>query len=154
MGSWRQAPWQPRPWAIVAYLVVFVPAALIATTYTNPQTRPIDLDAVIPGFYSHASNLLLSYGVIVSYGLFRLVYGAGLREVAIVTAVVIAANYVYEVGLTLWNTRDIVDAHYGAVASLLTFALLAAIKLYGLKPSDRKERTAESSGQSVGAHER
>ena len=106
-----------------------------AVGYIDPEMRVVDLDQAIPGFYGHASNVLISYALIVVYGLIRLVMGAGLRELAIVTAVVIAANYFYEAALTLWNTKDLADAHWGAVSSLLTFALLAAIKLYGLKPA-------------------
>lgn len=129
------APFTLKPWAFVVYFLVFALAGLAAVGYIDPEMRVVDLDQAIPGFYGHASNVLISYALIVVYGLIRLVMGAGLRELAIVTAVVIAANYFYEAALTLWNTKDLADAHWGAVSSLLTFALLAAIKLYGLKPA-------------------
>ena len=79
--------------------------------------------------------MLISYAVIVVYGTIRLVMGAKIRELAVATGVIVAANYVYEVGLTLWNTKDLADAHWGAASSLLTLALLAAIHRFGVKPA-------------------
>lgn len=122
-----------RPWAIAAYFVVFALAGLVALGYVDRSSQIIDVEAIVPEFYAHASNVLISYGLIVTYGLLRLLCGARLREIAIFTAAVIAANYAYEMGLTLWNTKDITDAHFGALASLATFALLAAIQRRGLK---------------------
>ena len=101
-------------------------------SYWMAQNRMVDFDSVIPGFYGHASNLLISYGLIVVYGLVRLLSGGRVGEIAVFTGIVIAANYFYELVLTLWNTKDIVDAHYGAAASLATLALLAAIERWGL----------------------
>lgn len=129
----RQAPYTLRPWAMVAYFVLFIPGAAIAVASTNPDMRVLGIDAVLPEFYTHTTNLLLSLMGVLGYGFFRLLYGATIRELAIVTGVMIGANYAYELFLTLWNTRDIIDAHYGLAGSLLAFAYLTSVKLWGLR---------------------
>lgn len=132
-----------RPWAFIGYFLLVALAAAIAIATWDPDMRVVDVEALFPGFYTHVSNLLISCGLILAYGLIRLVSGAKLREVAIFTLAVIAANYIYEVFLTLYNTKDLVDAHYGAAASLVTFAFLAAVKSSGLTPAATHGRAAE-----------
>lgn len=84
----------------------FALAAATAIGYVEPKLR--FLDAVIPGFYAHASNLLLSLLLMLVVGLLRLLYGASLRELAVLAAVVAAANLLYEGYLTLYNTMHLV----------------------------------------------
>ncbi len=133
-----------KPWAFVVYSLVFAMAGLAAVGYVDSEMRLGGFDGLVPGFYDHASNVLISYAIIVVYGLVRLVMGAKLRELAVLTGVMVAANYFYEVGLTLWNTKDPADAHWGAASSLLTLALLAAIHRFGLKPAVSASVTAET----------
>lgn len=131
----RRALATPRyelnPTGIVLYFALFALAAAAGIGYVEPDLR--FFDAVIPGFYSHASNLLLSLLLILIVGLVRLLYGASLRELAVFAAVVAAANLFYEGFLTLYNTMDLVDGAYGVVGAALAFALLAAIKTRGLR---------------------
>jgi hypothetical protein len=129
------ATFELKPWAFVVYSLVFGIAGLAAVGYVDPEMRLAGFDGLVFGFYGHASNVLISYAVIVVYGTIRLVMGAKICELAVATGVIVAANYVYEVGLTLWNTKDLADAHWGAASSLLTLALLAAIHRFGVKPA-------------------
>jgi hypothetical protein len=126
------------PWASVATLLLIAVSGAIAIGYTAPGTRAAGIETMLPGFYSHTSNVLISFGLVMTFGLLRLLYGARIAELAIFTAVVVISNYAYEMFLTLFNTKDIVDAHYGTVAALVAFALLAAIRRFGLRPSTPK----------------
>lgn len=124
-----------RAWAIVGYAIIFGLAALIALGYVDRGLRVDLFDAALPGFYGHASNLALSCCLVLVYGLVRIVTGGGLTEIALFALAVIAANYGYELFLTLWNTLDLVDAHYGAAGAILTFAFIAAVHRWGLRPA-------------------
>ncbi|MCX0369614.1 hypothetical protein QTH27_08410 [Clostridium perfringens] len=44
----------------------------------------------------------------------------------------ILGNFVYELFLSVINTKDIVDAMYGLAGCLLSFVYLALLKKYGL----------------------
>lgn len=140
-----------RPWAIALYFTLFGLAAVITLATLNPQLRLVDVEAVLPGFYTHVSNLVISCALILVYGIVRLIYGAKIGEIAIFTLVVVAANYGYEGLLTLYNTKDLVDAHYGLASSVVTFALFAAIKAYGLKPvTPPRDRSVLQLGSQAG----
>lgn len=119
-----------KPWVVAGYFLLFAAFAGIALTWLTPEWRV--LDAVVPELYNHTTNLVLSAGLVLSYGLIRLMMGASMREIALFTAVVIAANYVYELLLPLWNTRDAVDAHYGVVGSVVPLVFLWAASRWGL----------------------
>ncbi|NYE02413.1 hypothetical protein BJY21_003597 [Kineosphaera limosa] len=119
----------------VGYFLIFAVAAVIAMGYTSPDSRIAGLEAAVPGFYDHASNLVLSCGLVLIYAMVRLLYGARLREITAFTLIVLAANYLYEGLLTLWNTLDLADAHYGAVGALVTWAFFAAVSRFGMKPA-------------------
>ena len=52
-----------RPWALVGYFVLVVVAAAIAIAAQDAEMRVVNVEAVLPGFYTHVSNLLISAGV-------------------------------------------------------------------------------------------
>ncbi|WP_134774361.1 hypothetical protein [Ornithinimicrobium flavum] len=138
MSRWdavRQTSWTVRPWAWVVYFALFAVMANIGVGAYHPDAPLLDVEALVPGLYSHASNLVLSCLVLMLYGLVRLVYDAGVREVVVVGLVIVAANYGYELFLPLANTRDVVDAHYGALGAGLALLYLALVRRHGLKPA-------------------
>lgn len=122
-----------RSWASAGYALIFTVAALIALGYVDPSLKLGFFETLLPGFYLHASNLTLSCCLVLVYGLVRIVMGAKLWEIAAFTLAVVAANYVYELFLPLWNYVDIVDAHHGAVGAVLTFLFMAAVHRWGLR---------------------
>lgn len=127
-----------RAWAITVYLGLIVLIFAVFQMWQNPEQRVVDIEALLPGFYMHTSNLLLSCVLVLLYGVLRLVYGAPLREMVAFGAVVVAANWVYEVLLTLWNARDVVDPVYGTVEAVLALGFLALARAKG--PQGREER--------------
>lgn len=133
MPHQTKAPFTIAPWALTAYFTLFALYGGIALTYVRPDIRVATIETVLPGFYSHASNVVLSGVLVMTYGLVRLLYGASAREIALFASAVVAGNYIYEVFLTLYNTRDIVDAHYGAASTAVAFGLMAMMKNFGLR---------------------
>lgn len=121
-----------KPWAIVAYFGLYAIDVVILLTWLTPEDRFVDLNAIVPGIYSHTTNLVISSVFVLAYGLARLLTGGTMREITVVTLLVIAANYGYELFLPLWNVPDAVDANYGAVGSLVSLGVIALIQRYGL----------------------
>ncbi|MBS5969743.1 MAG: hypothetical protein KIB11_11615 [Clostridium perfringens] len=54
------------------------------------------------------------------------------RYVIVLGMSLILGNFVYELFLSVINTKDIVDAMYGLAGCLLSFVYLALLKKYGL----------------------
>lgn len=125
------ATWTLRPWALLAYLGLVVLAAVLGLGAYWPELRLSALAEVYP----HASNLALSLVLVLVYGVVRLPYGAGPGELVAVTLLVVAANYGYELLLPLWNTRDVTDAHHGAVGAVGALVYLEAVRRRGLRPA-------------------
>ncbi|MFK5584366.1 hypothetical protein [Serinicoccus sp. LYQ131] len=126
-----------RPWALISYLALIVPLALLGYGAYEPEIRLTRVEAAAPGLYSHTSNLALSFALVLSYGFARVLTGATMRELAIVAGLIVAANYGYELWLPLFNTRDVVDAHYGASGAIAALAFVALVKQHGLRETVR-----------------
>ncbi|MCH1959912.1 MULTISPECIES: hypothetical protein [Romboutsia] len=52
----------------------------------------------------------------------------------------ILGNFVYELFLSIINTKDIVDAIYGLAGSLLSFIYLVLMKKYGLILNEQEDK--------------
>lgn len=141
-----------RLWATAVFAVLFAAIAAAGLGAYDPAYRLPFVEATIPGFYSHASNLALSASLLLCYGMVRLLYGTRAGELAIAAGVLVAANYGYELGLTLWNTKDPVDAHYGLVGTLAAWVFLVAVGRAGLRtrtPSPPPSRPSSSPAPSA-----
>ena len=78
----RSTPYALKPWAMIAYFTLLALTALAFLGWTQPGLRIVDVEVLVPGFYAHTSNLLLSCTLVLVFGLVRLLYGASLREIA------------------------------------------------------------------------
>ncbi len=125
---------RPTLWVAVAHLLLFAAAfALFLGRKPGVFRSQVLLDAV-PGFYSHVSNLSLSYLLYAGVGYLWLMMGVSTRHVALAGLALGVANVVYELLLPVLNTRDPVDAAYGLVGTLLAFGWLWSIQRFGLRP--------------------
>lgn len=137
---------QFRPWALVGYFVILGAAGVLALGYVEPHQRLTAVEARIPDFYAHASNLLISCVLVLTFSLVLLLYDGRLRHITGFALVVVAANYAYEGMLSLWNTLDLIDAHYGAIGALVSWAFFAVVARIGMAPNP--SHTANSRGHS------
>ncbi len=140
MKSVGRQPQRLKPWAIAGYFTLFALNALIFLTWVSPEDRFIDFDRLVPGIYSHTTNLVISSMLVLGAGVVVLVTGLGLRRIVGFGLVVVAANYGYELLLTLWNVKDPIDAHYGAVGVLVALGFLWAVDRSGLTPRTPSQR--------------
>jgi glycopeptide antibiotics resistance protein len=131
----RSTPYALKPWAMIAYFTLLALTALAFLGWTQPGLRIVDVEVLVPGFYAHTSNLLLSCTLVLVFGLVRLLYGASLWESAAFGGVVIACNFSYELFLTLFNTRDVTDAYFGTLGVVVALGFVALLKRRGLRPT-------------------
>ncbi|MBI6038239.1 hypothetical protein H8J74_04005 [Clostridium perfringens] len=66
------------------------------------------------------------------YGYIIVLFDVKFRYVIVLGMSLILGNFVYELFLSVINTKDIVDAMYGLAGCLLSFVYLALLKKYGL----------------------
>lgn len=92
------------------------------------------ISSILPDFKYHISNFSISFGLVIGVGLIMLLIGESLKHVLIFVLLVIVTNFIYELFLTIINTKDIIDAYYGLVGCLLAFPILIIVKNKGLLP--------------------
>lgn len=125
----------PRAWAAIAHLLLLAGMFLLFMGRKPGAFRSQRMLDVLPGFYSHVSNLSLSYLLLAGVGFIWLMMGVSMRHVALAALGLLLANIAYELLLPVLNTRDPIDAVYGAVGALLGFVWLWLLARVGLKPA-------------------
>jgi hypothetical protein len=123
----------PRVWAILMHLLLLAGMYALFIGRKPGSFRSQRILDVLPGFYSHVSNLSISYLLLAGVGFIWLLMGVSMRHVAVAAAGLILANITYELLLPVLNTRDPVDAVYGVVGTLLGFVWLWVMARAGLK---------------------
>lgn len=125
----------PKVWATVVY---FASLAVFVVIFAGRKPGPFRFEWVIdraPGFYTHASNLSLSYFLVCGIGYVWLMRGAGPRQIALLAGVLVVANVVVEAIVSVLNVPDWVDAVFGVAGSGLAAFVLWAIWRWGLRPT-------------------
>lgn len=123
--------------ASVAFFAVFALVGALGLGAYQPIFRIESVSSVVPDIYRHTSNLVLSAFLLLGYGIIRVLYAGPLRSIFVVALLVIVGNYGYELALPLWNTKDVVDAHYGAVGAVLAVVYLTGVRHFGLRSNPK-----------------
>ena len=89
----------------------------------------------MPDFYSHVSNLSISYMLYAGVGYLWLAFGVPMRLIGLFGLALAACNLVVERAIPVLNTPDPVDALYGLIGIALGAVLLVAIDRRGMRPS-------------------
>ena len=89
--------------------------------------------------HSHISNFSLSMLFYLVIGYTWLLSGVKFGYVTLLGGILLVGNLVCETLMGFMNTTDIIDAVYGAVGTLVSFAYLLAAFRYGLIPVKSKE---------------
>ncbi|NGT52135.1 hypothetical protein G6Z12_09315 [Clostridium perfringens] len=66
------------------------------------------------------------------YGYIIILFNVKFRYVIALGISLILGNFIYELFLSVINTKDIIDAIYGLAGCLLSFIYLVLMKKYGL----------------------
>lgn len=123
----------PNVWAALAHLLLLAGMLVLFMGRKPGAFRAQRILDVLPGFYSHVSNLSLSYLLLAGVGFIWLIMGVSMRYVALAALGLLVANITYELLLPVLNIRDPIDAVYGAVGTLLGFVWLWLLARVGLK---------------------
>ncbi|MGB3748512.1 MAG: hypothetical protein WA961_09960 [Rhodanobacter sp.] len=135
---------RPRPWATALHLLLFGAAFALFMGRKPGMFRAQAILDRVPGFYSHVSNFSLSWLLLAGAGFLWLTMGMQMRHMALAALALVVANVACEFLLPWLNTRDPVDALYGAAGSLLALAWMGIIHRFGLDPICRGEGGIEA----------
>lgn len=122
----------PYPLASLVHFVIFAVVFMLFLGRKPGVFRQDFITSLAPDFYSHVSNLSISYILYATAGYVCLLAGAKMRLIVLIDLLLILINVTYEYLIPLLNTRDPVDAIYGVGGTLLAFIVLAGIDRFGL----------------------
>ena len=125
--------YQPHLWATLTHLLLLGLAYALFAGRKPGFFRSETIIALVPDFYSHVSNLSLSFMLYAGAGFAALLGEVPVRRLAWIGLALVLANVVYELFIPLLNTRDPMDAVYGIVGTLLAFGWLMVIRRFGRK---------------------
>lgn len=125
--------YQPHLWATLTHLLLLGLAYALFAGRKPGFFRSETIIALVPDFYSHVSNLSLSFMLYAGAGFAALLGEVPVRRLAWIGLALVLANVVYELFIPLLNTRDPMDAVYGVAGTLMAFAWLMVIRRFGRK---------------------
>jgi hypothetical protein len=124
----------PKPWAALVHAALLGVSLLLLLGRKPGRFRLDSILRYVPDFYLHVSNASISCLLYLGVGYLWLMLGVPMTRVALVGVVLLAGSIAYELLLPILNTRDILDAWYGAAGVLCGFALLWIIDRWGMVP--------------------
>lgn len=127
--------WEPkcdvkREFGIIYLLLICFCLILSTIRWINSFNR--DIVFINNEVTSHISNLSLSMMLYLYWGQMMLLYDVKFKYIILVGISLILGNFVYELFLSILNTKDIIDAIYGLIGCILSFSYLALTKKFGL----------------------
>ncbi len=126
--------YRPSLATTLAFLLLLGGCMFLFQGRKYPGLRITSIDAMLPEYYTHISNFVISYVLLVGIGYLWLMMGVRFRVVLALGAAVLAANWVYELFIPVLNVPDTSDAWYGTVGTAVGLVVLLLIKRYGLRP--------------------
>ena len=118
------------------YLLLFLFAMFL--TIGRWASQYTDFLIINSEINSHISNFSLSLLAYLGIGYTWLLTGIKFNRILLLGIVFILGNIYCETLMTFLNTPDIIDAYFGTAGTLLAFAYLLAVKVWGLIPIEDK----------------
>ncbi len=125
----------PRVWASLLHLAAL---ALAGAMFAGRRSAAFRWEAIldrVPDFYSHVSNLSITYMLYTGAGYVWLAFGVPMRAIGLLGIALAACNIVVEMAIPILNTPDPIDALYGLIGVALGAVLLVVIDRYGIRPA-------------------
>lgn len=129
----------PRPWASLLHLAALALAGALFAGRKLAAFRWQPILDRVPDFYSHVSNLSISYMLYAGIGYLWLALGVPMRAIGLFGLALALCNLVYETAIPILNTPDPVDALYGSIGVALAAVLLVAIDRRGMRPAPARD---------------
>ena len=122
----------PKTVTAITFLLLLLVFLFLFLGRKEPALRPGLILIYLPDFYQHASNLCISYFIFSTVGYVWLLMGIKISNIIVFGAVILLANFIYELWIPFLNTRDIIDAYYGCAGVIVAFIFLLLVKRFGL----------------------
>jgi hypothetical protein len=90
------------------------------------------LTDLFPDYQTHISNFSISLFLVLIVGFMGGVQAKSIKGAYVAAGLLIVANLVYEALLPIINTKDMIDAYYGIIGSLVPFVFLIPYQKCGI----------------------
>lgn len=125
--------------AAVLHTIAFAGVYLLFWARKVDALRFVWLNNFFPEFHLHISNFAISYILLSGVGFLWLLFGVEMKKIIWASLVVLGLNFIFEWGITLLNTPDLVDAYYGAGGVATSVIELYLIKVWGLHENTERQ---------------
>jgi|26BtaG_2_1085354.scaffolds.fasta_scaffold00012_39 hypothetical protein len=126
-------PYVSKIWAIIVYFILLISVNILFLGRKTAEVRIPFLVDLVPFFYSHVSNFVLSFMICMVSGFMEILSTKKSTFTKAVAGFLILGNFVYEGYIPILNTTDTVDAYFGLVGAILPFVFFYFFKKWGLK---------------------
>lgn len=123
----------PKLSSALGFLFLLILFAILFLGRHDESLRIQRLLNLFPDFYTHASNLCISYFLVSIVGYLWLMLGARMIHIVYLSTVLIVANVICEFWVSWGNVPDVMDACYGFVGVAVAVGFLWVVKMFGLK---------------------
>lgn len=129
----------PKLWASILFLLLLAGAYCLFQGRKEGIFRLHITHPAFADYYQHISNFSITYLLYASIGYMWLMAGVSIRYVVLLGAGFVLANLVYELWLSVLNTRDLIDAYYGVAGVLVALLFLALVNATGLRLNEKED---------------
>lgn len=126
MSFKKSIKYPPKLWEALLFLFLIVLSYVLFAGRKEGIFRFEFFEWMMPSFYSHISNFSLSFILMMTMGFIWSMMGIKFSYVFYVACLIVGLNFIYEMFLSLLNTKDIIDAFFGTagVGFAIVFLLL------------------------------
>lgn len=123
----------PKLLSALAFLLLLILFAILFLGRHDESLRVPQLLNLFPDFYTHASNLCISYFLVSSTGYVWLMLGARMIHIGYLASVLVVANIICEFWVSWGNVPDVMDACYGFIGVAVAVGFLWVVRRFGLR---------------------
>ena len=99
---------------------------------TREELRPEFVIAVVPDFYAHISNFVITFEIVLLISFVWLLRGLNVLPFVWLFSVAIVLNLIIESFVWILNTPDILDAVFGIFGVLIAMVCTLLLKTFGI----------------------
>jgi hypothetical protein len=124
--------YRPTGSAIVCLIGLGVVCTFLFMGRTRTELRPEFLISVLPDFYAHISNFVITFELVLLISFVWVLRGLNTVPFVWLFSVAIVLNLIIESFVWILNTPDILDAVFGIFGVLLAIVCTLLLKAFGI----------------------
>ena len=138
-GSSLKLKYRPTGSAIVCLIGLGVVGTLLFMGRSREELRPEFVIAVVPDFYAHISNFVITFEIVLLISFVWLLRGLNVLPFVWLFSVAIVLNLIIESFVWILNTPDILDAVFGIFGVLIAMVCTLLLKTFGISEVVEKQ---------------